>query len=169
MDNFSSVINYILNSNVINFIIMLWILGVIVKKLNLGKVFDKSVEDVALEIKKSDDEIVRTRKLRDNAQEVLDNLPHDIEAIEKTSKEKTNAFKLSIEENTQRNIFNLDESVKKAIAIEEKKISNLLTEKTSKDSIELAKKHIEHLFETNPELHTKYILESLDELDKVKL
>lgn len=169
MDNISSVINYILNSNVINFIIMLWILGVIVKKLNLGKVFDKSVEDVALEIKKSDDEKSRTQKIRDNAQEVLDNLPHDIEKIEKTSREKTNAFKLSIEENTQRNIFNLDETVKKALAIEEKKISNLLTEKTSKDSIELAKKHLEQLFETDPELHTKYILESLDELDKVKL
>ena len=33
---------------------MIWILAIIVKKLNLGKNFEKSVENVDLEIKKYD-------------------------------------------------------------------------------------------------------------------
>ena len=169
MEKFSEILHYILHSNVINFAIMIWILAVIVKKLNLGKNFEKSVEDITLEIKKSDDEKAKAEKLRDEAQEILDNLPQDIETIEKSSAEKTKAFKESIEENTQKAIFNIDKNIKKSLAIEEKKISNLMTEKTSKASVELARKHIQDLLNSNPELHNKYILESLDELDKVKL
>jgi hypothetical protein len=44
-----------------------------------------------------------------------------------------------------------------------------MTEKTAKASVELARKHIQDLLNANPELHNKYILESLDELEKVKL
>ena len=127
---------------------MIWILAVIVKKLNLGKGFEKSVDDIVLEIKKSDEAKEKAIELKDEAQRILDDLPQDIETIEKSSAEKTKAFKDSIEE---------------------KKISNLITEKTSKASIELARQHIQDLLNKNPELHNKYILESLDELEKVKL
>ena len=169
MENLNSTIHYILHSNVINFAIMIWILAVIVKKLNIGKGFEKSVEDIVLEIKKSDEEKEKAIELRDEAQKILDNLPEDIDTIEKSSAEKTKAFKESIEENTQKVLFNIDNNIKKTLAIEEKKISNLMTEKTSKASIELARQHIQDLLHKNPELHNKYILESLDELEKVKL
>ena len=44
-----------------------------------------------------------------------------------------------------------------------------MTEKTSHNSMELAKQHILKRLEENPELHNQFILNSLDELDKVKL
>ena len=169
MENLNSTIHYILHSNVINFAIMIWILAVIIKKLNVGEGFKKSVDDIILEINKSDEEKEKAIKLRNEAQEILDNLPKDIETIEKTSAEKTKAFKDSIEESTQKAIFNIEKNIKKSLAIEEKKISNLMTEKVSKASVELAKKHIQDLLNANPELHNKYILESLDELEEVKL
>lgn len=148
---------------------MIWILAVIVKKLNLGKGFEKSVDDIVLEIKKSDEAKEKAIELKDEAQRILDDLPQDIETIEKSSAEKTKAFKDSIEENTQKALFNIDNNIKKTLAIEEKKISNLITEKTSKASIELARQHIQDLLNKNPELHNKYILESLEDLEKVKL
>ena len=148
---------------------MIWILTVIVKKLNLGNGFKKSVDDIALEIKKSDEAKEKAIEMKDEAQKILDNLPQDIETIEKSSAEKTKAFKDSIEANTQKALFNIDNNIKKSLSIEEKKISNLMTEKTSKASIELARQHIQNLLSKNPELHNKYILESLDELEKVKL
>lgn len=169
MENSQSIIQYILHSNIINFAIMIYILAVIIKKLNLGNNFKKSIEDVELEIKKSDNEKEKSKKLLEEAQELLDNLPKDIELIEKTSEEKTKAFRNSIDENTQKSIFNIDRNIKKILSIEEKKISNIMTEKTSKASIELAKKHIENLLNETPELHNKYIMESLDELDKVTI
>ena len=148
---------------------MLWILAIVVKKLALGKNLDDSIKKVEFEIKKSDDEKENSKKILSEAQEILDNLPNDIEVIKKTSSEKTLAFKNPIEENTQKTIFNIDRNIKKSVSIEEKKISNLMTERTSKASIALAEQHIKNLLNSNPELHNKYILESLDELDKVKI
>ena len=83
---------------------MIWILAVIIKKLNVGEGFKKSVNDIILEIKKSDEEKEKAIKLRDEAQEILDNLPKDIETIEISSTEKTKAFKESIEEKTQKTL-----------------------------------------------------------------
>lgn len=148
---------------------MLWVLYAIAKKFNLGNAFKKSVDDVASEIEKSVNEKEKAEKLRDEAQQILDNLPIDIENIEKVSSQKTEAFKSKIEENVQKTVFNIDAGVKKSLEIEEKKISNRITEATSTDAVNLAKLHIIKTLEANPELHNKYILESLDELDKVKL
>ena len=53
--------------------------------------------------------------------------------------------------------------------IEEKKISNLVTKKTSKESIDLAKNKLIDLLKKEPELHNQFIQQSLDELDKVKI
>ena len=53
---------------------MIWILAVIVKKLNIGKGFEKSIEDIVLEIKKSDKEKEKAIELRDEAQRILDNV-----------------------------------------------------------------------------------------------
>ena len=59
MTNF---LNYILHSNIINFIIMLYILYVIVKKVNLGKSFDSSITGIEAGIKKSDKEKQNQKK-----------------------------------------------------------------------------------------------------------
>ena len=169
MESFSSIMHYILHSNVINFVIMLIILGAIINKLNLSKNFETSIKNVELEIKKSEDEKEKAKTNLKDAQKILDNLPQDIETIEKSSAEKTQAFKSSIEEHTHSSLLNIEKNIRKSLAIEEKKISNIITEKTSKASIELAKTHIQNLLNSNPDLHNKYILESLDELDKVNL
>ncbi len=169
MENIISIIRYILHSNVINFMLMIWILAAIVKKFNINTNLKNAIANIELEIKKSENEKENSNKKLLEAQETLDNLPKDLETIENTSNEKTVAFKNSIEENTQKTIYNIDNNIKKALAIEEKKISNLITEKTSKASIELAKRHIQDLLNSKPELHNKYIMESLDELDKVSI
>ena len=100
---------------------------------------------------------------------MIEKLPQDIKNLEQTSKEKVEVFKDKIDENAQKAIFNIEKNIDKVVSIEEKKISNLLTEKTSLASIELAKQHIEKMLEQNPELHNKFIQNSIDELDKVKI
>ena len=166
MTNF---LNYILHSNIINFIIMLYILYVIVKKVNLGKSFDSSITEIEAGIKKSDKEKAKSKKVLKEAKKLIDGLPQDIETLEQNSADKIKVFKEKIEENTQKTIFDIEKNVDRAVSIEEKKISNLMTEKTSHNSMELAKQHILKRLEENPELHNQFILNSLDELDKVKL
>lgn len=166
MTNF---LNYILHSNIINFIIMIYILYAIIKKVNLGKSFDTSISGIEAGIKKSDNEKAKSKKVLKEAKKLIDGLPQDIETLEQNSADKIKVFKEKIEENTQKTIFDIEKNVDRAISMEEKKISNLMTEKTSGYSLEVAKQHILNQLEANPDLHNQFILNSLDELDKVKL
>lgn len=166
MTNF---LNYILHSNIINFIIMIYILYAIIKKVNLGKSFDTSISGIEAGIKKSDKEKAKSKKVLKEAKKLIDGLPQDIETLEQNSADKIKVFKEKIEENTQKTIFDIEKNVDRAISMEEKKISNLMTEKTSSYSLEVAKQHILNQLEANPDLHNQFILNSLDELDKVKL
>lgn len=161
--------HYILHSNIINFIIMLWILYAIIKKINLGKTLEQSIENVNVSIQKSDKDKHESQITLNKAKELIEKLPEDIKTLEQTSKQKVEIFTTKITENTQKTIFDLEKNIDRAVSIEEKKISNLLSEKTSKASIELAKQHILKQLEENPELHNQFIMNSLDELDKVKL
>lgn len=166
MTNF---ISYILHSNIINFTIMLCILYFIVKKVNLGKNFDSSIAGIEDGIKKSDKEKAKSKKVLKEAKKLIDGLPQDIQILEQNSTDKIKVFKEKIDENTQKTIFEIEKNVERAISIEEKKISNIMTEKTSNYSLDLAKQQILEQLEANPELHNQFILNSLDELDKVKL
>ncbi|MDE6138744.1 MAG: hypothetical protein K2F57_04665 [Candidatus Gastranaerophilales bacterium] len=166
MTNFAS---YILHSNIINFTIMLCILYFIVKKVNLGKNFDSSIAGIEDGIKKSDKEKAKSKKVLKEAKKLIDGLPQDIQILEQNSTDKIKVFKEKIDENTQKTIFEIEKNVERAISIEEKKISNIMTEKTSNYSLDMAKQQILEQLEANPELHNQFILNSLDELDKVKL
>lgn len=161
--------NYILHSNIINFVIMLCILYAIIKKVNLGKTFDQSINNVNSNIQKSDSEKEKAQNQLNAAKELFEKLPQDIQTLENNSQDKVKIFTDKIAENTQKTIFELEKNIDRAISIEEKKISNLMSENTSKASVELAKQQIVDLLNKNPELHNQFVMNSLDELDKVKL
>lgn len=161
--------NYIAHSNVINFIIMVFLLYKIVKKCKLDEVFNNAIKQVETKITDSDTQKSKSKQNLDKAQELLDNLPKDIEDLEKSSADKIKNFNDKIEDNTKKSITHIEENAVKTIQLEEKKISNILTQQTSVASIELAKQQLTKMLKGNEELHTKFIQDSLDELDKVKL
>ncbi len=169
MQEFVSVFKYILQSNVINFILMLVVLGLIVKKLNLGKSFDESISVVECGIKKSDEEKTASQSKLKEAKALIDRLPEDVAELKKAAEEKGEIFKSEIEGNAQKSILSFEKNIDATLDVEEKKISNVLTDKTIAASVELAKVQIQRLLNENPELHNKFISDSLDELDKVKL
>ncbi len=59
--------------------------------------------------------------------------------------------------------------MERSLLIEEEKISNLMTGRTIAASVAMAQDNIRNLLKGNPDLHLKFIDESLDELDKVEL
>lgn len=169
MQEIISFFKYLATSNTINFIIMIVILYAIVKKLNVGASFDKSITGVESSIKKSDESKQNSENLLKEATAAMEKLPEDIKFIENEAISKAEVFKNKIEESTQKTIFNIEKGIDRAVSIEEKKLSNLLTGKTIVASVELAKNHIENMLENNPDLHQKFIQESINELEKVKL
>lgn len=164
-----SFLKYLADSNAINFVIMLIILGLIIKKIDLQKSFNSSIKNVESKITKSDEEKEAAKSTFAGAKNIIENLPQDIAALEKEALSKSKVFKEQIEESTQKAILIIQKNADRAISIEEKKISNLLTGKTITDSIELAASNLQQMLDNNPELHNKFIEESLDELDRVKL
>ncbi len=169
MQEILSIFKLLISSNAINFIIMLLILGWIIKKFNIIGDIEKGISGIESSILKSDEEKQKSEQVLKTANDYKEALPNELRSIKNTNKSKIKAFQNKIEESTQKAIFDIEQNVDRVISIEEKKVSNILTEKTSKASIELAKQHIEKLLALNPELHNQFIQNSIDELDRIEL
>lgn len=169
MQEVISFFKYLATSNTINFILMLVILGWIIKKANLKASMDNSVSNVALEIKKSDDEKQSSQNVLISAKSDIEKLPSEVASLEKEAENKAEILKQQVEDSCSKVVEKIEDSVETAIDIEEKKISNSVTGKTVKASIELAKDNVSKLLKSNPDLHKKFIDESLAEFEKVSL
>lgn len=169
MLEFISFLKYLATSNAINFIIMLVILGVIIVKMNLKSTLSDAVAGVENSIKNSDNEKEKSENVLQTSKNEFDRLPEVIKNLENEAELKVRVFKDKIEENTQKNIQDIQKNVERSLLIEEEKISNLMTGRTIAASVAMAQDNIRNLLKGNPDLHLKFIDESLDELDKVEL
>ena len=169
MNETLNILKELATSNTINFAIMAILLGVIIKKLHLSTAFEKSIEAIKNQISNSETEKANSSKNMGKNKDLIEKLPNELEEMEKTSQSKLTAFEEKIEDNTRKTIENLVVSTDRIKSIEEKKVSNLLTQSTSKEALELAKNRICELLENNPEMHNDFIQQSIDELDKVKI
>ncbi len=169
MQELISILKIIVTSNTLNFIIMVALLAYIIKKINLNQTFDKAIASVKSNIDKSDEEKQNAQNLLSKANDLMQKLPEDIKTMEDNAKAKLDVFRKRIEEDAQKSIFNIGKNIDRAVSLEEKKISNLLTDKTSKASVEIARQHIAKMLDENPDLHKKFIQSSLDELDRINL
>lgn len=169
MNETLNILKELATSNTINFAIMAILLGGIIKKLHLSTAFEKSIEAIKNQISNSETEKANSSKILGKNKDLIEKLPNELEEMEKTSQSKLTAFEEKIEDNTRKTIENLVLTTDRIKTIEEKKVSNLLTQSTSKEALELAKNRICELLEKNPEMHNDFIQQSIDELDKVKI
>lgn len=169
MNETLNILKELATSNTINFAIMAILLGVIIKKLHLSTAFEKSIEAIKNQISNSETEKANSSKILGKNKDLIEKSPNELEEMEKTSQSKLTAFEEKIEDNTRKTIENLVLATDRIKTIEEKKVSNLLTQSTSKEALELAKNRICELLEKNPEMHNDFIQQSIDELDKVKI
>jgi F0F1-type ATP synthase membrane subunit b/b' len=169
MQEMITILKTLLTSNTINFLLMVWILAVIVRKINLGATFAKGISEVKALIDKSDEKKKSSQNKLDEVKTLMEKLPQDIAEIENLSKQKANVLKKDIETNLKNTVSKLENSVEKVISVEEKKISNSLQMESVKSSVELARQKIIESLAQNPELHNDFIQSSLEELEKVVL
>ncbi len=161
--------NLILESNTFNFIVLLVLAVIVMQKLKVGTVVQKLRDDIV-------DAIENSKQVREQARKHLDDAKHKIEHIDDeilgvltlASKQADNVA-ASISEGVERKLQQIKNNTKKVIDAEEKTLIASLTDKTSRSSVELAKKYVKSRLVAEPDLHKKYIEESINELDKVKL
>lgn len=164
-----SFIKYLATSNAINFALMLGILYWIIKKINLDNIFNIGINKIENEIKISEEKVNNSKKNLNQAEALLDGLEQDIKNLDYNCKEKIKVFEKQINENTSKSISDINESIDKILLIDEKKLSNLMIEEAANNSINQAKENIINLIKSNPDIHNKFIINSIEELDKVKL
>lgn len=160
---------YLAQSNTINFFLMVWFLVWVCSKLHLGTSFDKSVENVAASINKSDEEKKKSKVILNDMEQEMTKLPQVLQKIKKDSSLKENVLKKQIEDSTQKSISNIEQNVSKVLKAEEKQISDEIIDDAVEKAISQAKDDIINLLKSNPDLHSKFIEESLVDFDKVKL
>lgn len=164
-----SIINILLKSNTINFLLMLTILCWCAGKMNLKASINKGVESVSDSIKTAELEKEKSKNLVKAAQATIEKLPNQIEDIKKFNEQKTQTFKKQLEDSTEKSIKNIEQNVEKVVSIEEKKISNAITSETVANSIEASKNNIIEMLKNKPNLKYKFIDKSLEELDRIQL
>ena len=157
MQELISILKLFITSNLFNFVVMVILLAYIVKKMNLGQSFENAVNAVKSNIDKSDDEKNRAQSLLDKAKDLMNKLPDDINNLENNAKSKLEVFKAKIEKDAQKSISGFEMNIDRAVTLEEKKLSNLLTDRTTRASVEAARVYIEKMLNENLELDNKFI------------
>lgn len=155
-----------LETNTLNFIIMVAILAWIYKKANLDKFIanmaQKTKNTVEASINNSNEAILKLI----NVQRDEKNISTKTKKIITRAKKSARAVKEKNEIQTKEAIKNVNRSIKKSIAAQIQKTKTSLEKDVAKASLTAAQGHILQMLDHN--LHRQYIEDSIDNLDEVK-
>ena len=139
------------------------------KKINVSNFIGKLQQDIinAIENVKKSKELAGEKLSK--AKDSVKNLESDIKAQMDLADNTAKTISDNILEDTEKRIEIIHSSVDKTIATEEKSLSAKLTEKAAAAAVAIAKNHIINTLKNRPDLHDKYIGESIQELDRIQL
>jgi len=169
MNSIQEIIKYILESNIINFCLMAWLLVWICRKINIKSAFNNAIKSVEDYIKKSEIEKQNSDELIKESEKLIAQLPQNIQKIEEFNKQKSETFKKQIAEHSEKSISDIENNIQKVLSVEEKTLSNEITRDVVVNSIEQSKNRIIKMLQDKPNLRYKFIDKSLEELDRIKL
>ncbi len=161
--------NLIVQSNTFNFAILVIIIAVVFAKIDLPGIIEKIKNDVARAIENAKQEKENAEKDLKTAQKTAANTDNEVAEQLKTAKNNAQNLSQGIMKNTELQIENIKSNILKVINAEEKSLSAKLTQDTVNNSIELAKQNIINKLNENPDLHNKFIDDSINEIDRVQL
>lgn len=169
MKEFVEIWDLIVRSNTFNFVLLVAIFWFLFKKINVSHVIEKLQQDIinTIENVKKSKELAGEKLLQ--AKNSVQNLDKDIQAQIAQADSTANSISASIFNNTEKRIVIINGNVDKTIATEEKSLSAKLTEKAAAAAVAIAKNHIINTLKNRPDLHDKYIDESIQELDRIQL
>ncbi len=161
--------NLIVQSNTFNFAILVIIIAVVFAKIDLPGIIEKIKNDVARAIENAKQEKENAEKDLKTAQKTAANTDNEVAQQLKTAENNAQNLSQGIMKNTELQIENIKSNILKVINAEEKSLSAKLTQDTVNNSIELAKQNIINKLNENPDLHNKFIDDSINEIDRVQL
>lgn len=159
--------NLIVESNTFNFIVLILIFAILFKKINISSVIEKIRDEIVNTIEKAKKEQENAKNKLLNAEKAIENIDDEIKQKLNEASKRAEDMSKQILDNTDLRLKLIEKNIERVVNAEEKTLSAKMTEKTLKTSVELAKKQIINMLESNPDMHNKYIDESIENLDRV--
>lgn len=160
----NEIFDIIVKSNTFNFIIMMLIIFVVAKKLNLSQTLKNTKNEIISKIEYSQSEKNEAQEELSKAKIAFENVETEVAEKIETAKADSKNLANEILNAAQGKIKQIEDNALKVIEAEEKTISARLTAKAAKESTELAKENIKNLLKENPQLHEKFVIQSIQEL-----
>ncbi len=159
--------NLIVESNTFNFVVLILIFAILFKKINLSDTIEKIRLDIVNTIDYAKKEQQEAKNKLTGAQKAIEHIDEDIKGRLKEASQRAEGISKQISENTDAQVKLIEKNIERVITAEEKTLSAQMSEKTLKSSVAIAQEQIKNMLESNPELHNKFIDESIENLDKV--
>lgn len=159
----------ILESNLINFLIVLSILVFIGVKLNVKAKIGDLQKTIVSYVEKSSLEKENAHKALNEIQEKINHLEDDIADIEKNAERNIKSIERRISKEIVEKKQDIDNNATRIINLENKNFKSKLSDVLSDASINLVKKNVIEQLANNKSLHDRYINEAIEGIDKVNL
>ena len=159
--------NLIVESNTFNFIVLILIFAILFKKINISSVIEKIRDEIVNTIENAKKEQENAKNKLSNAEKAIENIDDEIKQKLNEASKRAEDMSKQILDNTDLRLKLIEKNIERVVNAEEKTLSAKMTEKTLKASVELAKKQIINMLESNPDMHNKYIDESIENIDRV--
>lgn len=156
----------ILNTNLINFLIVVSTLVLIYKKAHLGDLIQKMADDVKESVEKSSRNAQSAISEYKQTKKSTKDTPKLQEEIISNAKLNAQNLKEKFEQNTRFQEQEIKSGLEKIYKNQEDKYKKMTTNEIYQACVELAKD--ETLNRLNDETHKKLINSSIDELDKIE-
>ena len=160
---------YVLNTNLFNFLILLAFFVFCAIRFDLsGKISDMQdkIASVIYDVKQN---LFNSEKALNNAREAIKTLAQDIDKINAHAHKNAQIIADKILEDANIQANNIALNADKVISAEEKKVLDELIKEVSISSVAKSKENIVNMLQNNVEMHERYINESIDKLDGLTL
>lgn len=169
MESISHIWNVIVRSNTFNFVIFVFLIALILKKINIGLLIETMRAEIIKVLDAARKNQREAKNEFDQAQKAVANLGEELKVILEEATKSADVIGEKILAEAKSQIDSIEANAVKVIEAEEKLLISKLAKNTSKASVDIAKSHIEKVLQEAPTLHEKFIDESIDELDKLNL
>lgn len=169
MNEISNLWNIILESNTFNFVVLLVILVAVMQKLHISDTLEGIKQEIIQKIEKAKQAKSDAQQYLIDAKSKNEHLQEEVAQKLALANNQAHNVGEMIRETAQKKIKQLSDNVEKVIEAEEKTLAITLNDNTVQASVKLAQDIILDKLAKNPELHEKYINESIENIEKVQL
>ncbi len=161
--------NLLVYSNVINFLILVALLTFVCIKINIGEKFSSFKNNIVEKIENSKEEKANAVKKLSEAKARFALLDNDINECVGKIEAGANRVVADIDETIKKKSQKINDNTEKFMANEKNKVLLNISTGTYNKALKLAQKTITEKFESDSELHKKYIDRSIDIFERMDL